>query len=135
MPMWDMRNVDPIDSLRAQQATAAVNGTGVDLQGYEAALCVASFGAVGGTTPSFTLTLQESNDDGGTDPYADVATADLDGDAQPAAVTTSNAAKVKLSYTGAKRYIRWIVKTVTGTSPTLFLCADIDRGHKRHQTK
>lgn len=116
-------NVDIVESLAPASRTAAVNGTGVDLRGYSSAMAVIQAGAAGGTTPSFTFKVQESDDDS---TYADVAAADLDG-GQPAAITAAQAA-VRIGYKGAKRYARVIISAVSGTSPTLLCSAAIVRG-------
>jgi len=120
----DMKsNIDVMESLAPASRTAAVNGTGVDLRGYDSAMVVIQAGAAGGTSPSFTFEVQESDDDS---TYAAVANADLDG-TEP--VVTAAAAAARIGYKGAKRYIRAAITVVSGTSPTLLCSAAIVRGH------
>lgn len=109
------------------RAAAAANGSGVDLQGYDAALAVLRVAALGGTSPTATYKLQESADDS---TYADVAAADLIG-SQPAAF--SAAGQSVLGYKGAKRYLRWRLDALSGTSPTVTAVGIIVRGKARHQ--
>ena len=49
-------------SIVPDQYTAAANGTGVDLLGYDANAIVITRGAFGGTTPTATANLQENAD-------------------------------------------------------------------------
>lgn len=117
-------NLLPTSSIRANAAAAAANGTGVDLRGYDGALAALDVVALGGTSPTATFKLQESDDDS---TYTDVATADLQGGGQPAAV--SAAGLVVRGYSGAKRYLRWRLDALTGTSPTVTASGTIIRGH------
>lgn len=111
-------NIKVFSGILPQSLTAAANGTGVDLQGYDKAAVVFHAGAIGGTTPSFTFAVQESDDN---TTFTDVAAADLQGTAP--VVTTTNAGVTVVGYLGSKRYIRPIAKTVTGTTPTLLASA------------
>jgi len=52
---------------------AAVDGTGVDCAGYETLLAVIEVGLA--TTGNITVKLQESSDNAGSDPYADITSA------------------------------------------------------------
>jgi hypothetical protein len=54
--------IGPAATLDARAVTAAVNGVGVDLAGWNAAMIVISVGTFGGTSPSATLEIQDSND-------------------------------------------------------------------------
>lgn len=116
-------NIDAVNSILPQSLTAAANGTGVDLQDCDRAMVVFHAGAIGGTTPSFTFAVQESDDNS---TFADAAAADLQGTAP--VITTTNAGITEVGYIGAKRYIRAIAKTVTGTSPTLLASAVVVKG-------
>jgi hypothetical protein len=117
--MRDLKsNISVVNSILPQSLTAAANGTGVDLQGADRSVVIFHAGATGGTTPSFTFAVQESDDNS---TFADVAAADLQGTAP--VVTTTNSGMTVVGYVGAKRYIRAIAKTVTGTSPTLLASA------------
>lgn len=120
----DMKsNIDLVESLAPASRTAAVNGTGVDLRGYDSAMVIIQRGAAGGTSPSFTFEVQESDDDS---TYTAVADADLDG-TEP--VVTAAGAAVRIGYKGAKRYLRAAITAVSGTSPTLLCSAAVVRGH------
>lgn len=123
--MRDLKsNIKPMTSIAPQSLTAAANGTGVDLKGYDSAAVVFNAGAIGGTTPSFTFAVQESDDNS---TFTDVAAANLVGSAP--VVTTNNAGVSWVGYAGNKRYIRAIAKTVSGTSPTLLATAVVVLGH------
>lgn len=119
-----VNNVDVVESLAPASRTAAGNGTGVDLRGFESATVIIETGAAGGTTPSFTFEVQESDDDS---TYTAVAAVDLMGDDEP--VVTAAGAPVKIGYKGTKRYLRTAITTVSGTSPTLVCASSVVRGH------
>lgn len=116
-------NIKAVNSLYPQSLTAAANGTGVDLAGFQSAAVVFHAGATGGTTPSFTFAVQESDDNS---TFTDVAAAQLQGTAP--VVTTTNSGMTVVGYLGSKRYIRAIAKTVSGTSPTLLASASVVLG-------
>jgi hypothetical protein len=121
--MRDLKsNIKPVQSLIPATRTAAANGTGVDLAGFNAASVVFSNGAIGGTTPSFTFEVQESDDNAA---FTAVADKDLRG-VEPVITTANQVSQV--SYIGYKRYIRAILKTVAGTTPTLDCAAHIILG-------
>lgn len=119
-------NVSVAQSLVPASRTTTVNGTGVDLAGFDAAVVVLDLGAAGGTTPSFTFEIQESSDNSS---FTAVAAADLDS-GQPAAVT-AGAAVVKVGYRGIKRYLRAAITAATGTTPTLVCSATVLRMNPR----
>jgi hypothetical protein len=125
MASRDVRlELDPQQSVVPQSA-GAVNGTGIDLAGAEAALIILSNGAA--TTP-MTVKIQES--DSLASGYTDVADTDLigmTGNASGVAQTASTI--VKVSYIGAKRFVRVIT---TAGSAALF-DAVVVRAHLRHQ--
>ncbi|WP_373295092.1 hypothetical protein, partial [Streptomyces fuscichromogenes] len=82
MSRTDLKShVNVAQSLVPASRTTTATGTGVDLAGFDAAAVVLDLGAAGGTTPSFTFEIQESNDNS---TFTAVAAADLDG-GQPAA--------------------------------------------------
>lgn len=121
--------LSPVSSVRHDRAAAAANGTGVALAGYEGAVAVLDVAAIGGTgSPTATYKLQESDDDV---TYNDVSTADMMGEAQPAAFGA--AGLVTRGYIGAKKFLRWRLDALTGTSPTVTATGQITRGHARHQ--
>ena len=119
-------NINPAVSIINAVKTAAANGTGVDLQGYEGATVLVDVGAEGDTLSSsvhFEISLEESDDDS---TYTDVAQAGivdgtitaggiflkLDGTAGGNPDTTGGIFRVE--YVGGKRYIR-VVLAKTGT--------------------
>lgn len=112
-----------IESLAPASRTATVNGASADLLGYDSCLVIINRGAAGGTTPSFTFEVQDSDDNSA---FTAVADADLDG-TEP--VVTAAGIPVEIGYRGAKRYVRVAITAVSGTSPTLLCSANILRGH------
>lgn len=139
-------NIVPVVSLAAATRTAAANGTGVDLQGYESATVLVDVGAEGDTLSSsvyFEVSLEESDDDS---TYTDVAQASivdgtissggiflkLDGTANGNPDSTGGIFRV--GYVGNSRYIR-VVLAKTGThSNGTPLGAMVVKGHARHST-
>ena len=139
-------NINPAVSIINAVKTAAANGTGVDLQGYESATVLVDVGAEGDTLSSsvyFELSLEESDDDS---TYTDVAQASivdgtissggiflkLDGTAGGNPDTAGGILRV--GYVGNSRYIRVVIaKTCTHSSGTP-IGAMIVRGHARHST-
>lgn len=123
----DLKNdVNVASSLRPASQAAAVNGAGVDLTGHDGVMVVLDLGAIGGTTPSFTFQVQDSDDNS---TFAAVA-ADFLRDGQPAAFTTGNQV-VRIGYHGVKRYVRVAITAATGTAPTLVCSATVVRGKGR----
>jgi len=119
-------NINPAVSIINAVKTAAANGTGVDLQGYEGATVLVDVGAEGDTLSSsvhFEISLEESDDDS---TYTDVTQAGivdgtisadgiflkLDGTANGNPDTAGEIFRV--GYRGGKRYIR-VVLAKTGT--------------------
>jgi hypothetical protein len=126
--MRDLKsNIKRVSSLAPQSVTAAVNGAGVDLTGFHSAVVSFNCGAIGGTTPSYTFEVQESDDN---TTFTAAADADLRG-VEPV-VTANNAGIFSVGYIGRKRYVRAVAKTVAGTSPTLLCEASITLGHPRN---
>jgi hypothetical protein len=139
-------NIVPVVSLAAATRTAAANGTGVDLQGYESATVLVDVGAEGDTLSSsvyFEVSLEESDDNS---TYTDVAQASivdgtissggiflkLDGTANGNPDSTGGIFRV--GYVGNSRYIR-VVLAKTGThSNGTPLGAMVVKGHARHST-
>ncbi len=111
--------------------TAAENGSGIDLQGFEEATAVVSVGAEGDTLSGsvyFEVSLEHSDDDS---TYTDVVQADivngtidaggiwlkLDGTAGGDPDTAGG--QWQLGYVGGKRYVRLVLaKTGTHTNGT-----------------
>jgi hypothetical protein len=123
--MRDLKsNIKLVQSLAPLNRNAAADGTSVDLSGFNAACVAFTSGAIGGTaSPTFTFEVQESADNVN---FTAVANADLRG-AKPV-VTAANQTST-VSYLGYKRYIRAVLKTVSGTSPTLDCAAAVILGH------
>ena len=143
--MKDMSNsIATAVSLVSAVRTAAANGTGVDLQGYESATLIADVGAEGDTLSSsvyFEISLEHSDDNS---TFTDVTQADivdgtissggiwlkLDGTAGGNPDTAGEIYRV--GYIGGKRYIRGVLaKTGThsnGTPISLFVV----KGNARH---
>jgi hypothetical protein len=122
--MRDLKsNIKPVQSLVPINRTAAANGAGVDLSGFNAACVVFTSGAIGGTAPTFTFEVQESADNA---TFTAVADADLRG-VEPVVIAANQVSTV--GYIGYKRYIRAVLKTVAGTTPTLDCSATVILGH------
>jgi hypothetical protein len=124
MPSRDVRlELDPKATIVPQSIGGAVLGTGVDLAGAEAALIILNAGAA---TAAAVVKVQESDDNS---TFTDVADTDLIGITGNAAGFTATASTVqKISYVGAKRYVR--VATTTATAA--LLAAEVVRAHLRH---
>ena len=96
------------------------NGSTVDLVNADGrCFAIQHIGAVGGTSPSLTGKIQESDDDS---TWTDVSGATF------TAVTASNSLQV-VSFDRAKRYVRHH-RTASGTSPTFILGAVIGEQKK-----
>lgn len=123
--MRDLKsNIKPVQSLIPLNRNAASNGAGVDTLGFNSASMVVAGGAIGGTaSPTFTFELQESADN---TTFNAVAAADMRG-TNP--VITAGSVVSQVGYIGNKRYLRAILKTVSGTTPTLDCSANIILGH------
>lgn len=122
----DLANhINPTYSLLPASRTTTANGTGVDLAGFDAAAVVIEAGAAGGTTPSFTFEVQDSDDNA---TFAPVAAEFLDG-TEP--VITASTSITKLGYHGIKRYLRVAITAASGTTPTLLCSALVVRGKGR----
>lgn len=127
-------NIVPANSIINAVKTAAANGTGVDLQGYESAMIVVSVGAEGDTLAAnlnFQVSLEHSDDNS---TYTDCVQAEiidgtiaadgvfliLDGTGT-AGSSDGNPDSVGgtwwIGYVGGKRYIR-VVIAKTGTHST-----------------
>ena len=139
-------NISPAVSLAVAVRTAAANGTGVDLQGYESATALVDVGAEGDTLSSsvfFEVSLEHSDDDS---TYTDVAQADIiDGtiasggiflklDGTAGGDPDSAGGIFRVGYVGGKRYLRAVLaKTGTHSNGTP-LGVMIVKGQARHST-
>jgi len=143
--MKDLSNsISPAVSLAAAVRSAAANGTGVDLQGYESATVLVDVGAEGDTLSSsvhFEISLEESDDDS---TYTDVEQAGIvDGtissggiflklDGSTGGDPDTAGGIFRVGYVGGKRYIRVVIaKTGTHSNGTP-IGAMVVRGHARH---
>ena len=112
MTVRDIKNnIDSAATLDpALRATGTSNGTGVDLQGYNAAMVVVHFGAY--TNGTHTPSLEHSDDNAS---YSAVQAAELEGSftaiSGAAAGTTQ-----RVGYKGSKRYIRAVMTVVSGAT-------------------
>ena len=137
-------NINPAVSIISAVRTAAVNGSGVDLQGYESATVLVDVGAEGDTLSSsvhFEISLEHSDDNS---TFTDVAQADimdgtissggiflkLDGTAGGNPDTTGGIFRV--GYRGGKRYIRVVLAKTGSHSNGTPIGAMVVRGHARH---
>lgn len=122
-------NIELGNSIINAVKTAAENGSGIDLQGFEEATAVVSVGAEGDTLSGsvyFEVSLEHSDDDS---TYTDVVQADivngtiaaggiwlkLDGTTGGDPDTTGG--QWQVGYVGGKRYVR-LVLAKTGTHST-----------------
>ena len=145
--MRDLSNNLVIDnSLINAVKTAAANGTGVDLQGYESALAVVSVGAEGDTLSSsiyFEVSLEHSDDNS---TYTDCVQADIvDGTIAAGGIwlkldgtTDGNpdtaGGQWQVGYVGGKRYVRLVLaKTGTHSNGTP-ISGVVVKGNARHSS-
>lgn len=117
----------------ASQADPAlpVNGTGVDLAGYDAAMAVIDTGTITGAGGTLTFEVQESSDNV---TFTAVADADLDG-TEPAVAAANDNTVYEIGYRGIKRYLRVSITAKAGTTPTMPCSATIVRGKARKLPK
>lgn len=120
----DLKNAIDIEQHIAPAAYTATQtpGSGVDLTGFEEATVVLDVGAV--TDGSFTIEVQESDDDS---TYTAVADADLGG-TEPSSLTANTV--TTLAYYGNARYIR-VVATDGGTADAAFGVSVIKSGARK----
>ncbi|MGM0882604.1 MAG: hypothetical protein ACQEXQ_16375 [Bacillota bacterium] len=103
--------------------TASLNGTGVDLQGFEAATIVLHVGTI--TDGTHAVAAQESDDN---TTFTAVAAADLIGTLSNLATNTNQ----RVGYKGTKRYVR-VATTVSGATTGGVYGALVIRGLARKQ--
>ncbi len=109
----------------AARTVGTANGTGVDLAGFEGALVVFTMGAL--TDGVHAPSVEESDTLGSG--YTAVAAADL---VAVVALVNMTANTVQaVAYRGAKRYIRAVIATTTGTVGALS-AAQVFKGYPRH---
>lgn len=112
-------------SLTPDQMTAAANGAGVDLLGFDENVISIVTGAFGGTTPTATFKVQHSADN---TTFSDVADVELDGvTGNGAGVALAASSVVTAAYIGNRRFVRVILAAVGGTSPVIRVGASVVR--------
>jgi len=118
--MKDLKSlISTVQSLAPAARTATANGSSANLQGYNSAVAVVSFGVV--TDGTHTPKLQESSDNS---TFTDVAAADQNGSF---AAGTSNSIQ-RVGYIGALQYVR-VVMTISGATTGAVSAAEIIEGH------
>jgi hypothetical protein len=145
--MFDLANNIAIAlSYKGTTTTAAANGTGVDLQGYESAALGIITGAEGDTLSGsvfFEISLEHSDDDS---TYTDVAQADITNgtiasggiwlkmDGTSGGDPDSAGLVSLVGYVGGKRYIRGVIeKTGTHSNGTI-LSMFVIKGNAIHSS-
>lgn len=128
--MKDIYNdLSVVSTLRCDRRGTALEGTGVDLQGYIGALAVMNVAAIAGTdTPTATFVLEESV--ASASGFTAVAEGDILGGAGQ--FTAAAAGLVVRGYKGTKRYLRWSLTALGGTDPLASGTGEITRGLARH---
>lgn len=116
-------------SLAPAARTASANGTGVDLQGFDAAVVVVETGTI--TDGTHTIEVQESDELASG--YTAVADADLQG-TEPAIGGPDDNKVYEIGYLGTKRYVR-VAVTVAGATTGGVYAAHVVRGRPRKQPK
>lgn len=120
---------DSVSAALTQNPTvknATVNGTGVDLKGYETALAVVQFGTW--TDGTHTPSLEESDDNSA---FTAVAAADLEGSFTAVSAGGGSNTIQQVGYKGRKRYVR-VKMTIAGATTGAGSSASILRGRPRH---
>ena len=117
--MRDLKsNLQTVTSLAPAARTASANGTGVDLQGFDAALISFVVGTI--TDGTHTPSIEESADNS---VFSAVVAADLIGSLAVLASSTNQS----IGYRGGKRYVR-AVSTVSGATTGGVYAAVVTRG-------
>ena len=112
-------------SIAPDQYTAAANGAGVDLNGFDGNVIEIVTGAWGGTTPTATAQIQESADNA---TWTAVADSNLDGiTGNAASFALAATSIVEIGYLNTKRYVRVAITAVGGTTPVIRAAANVLR--------
>lgn len=116
---------DVAQSIGPASLTAATDGTGVDLQGFDGAMCIVEAGdTLANADNTFDFVLQESDDNSA---FSAVNARDLVG--SNLQVNDGNKGTTqRQGYIGTKRYLRWRLDAVGGTGPSVTACASVVRG-------
>ncbi|WP_157519039.1 hypothetical protein [Herbidospora mongoliensis] len=130
--MRDLRNniaaVVSLPPANRSDPSLPINGTGVDLSGYNGALVLINVGTIGGSaSPSQTFEVQDSDDNA---TFTAVADAFLDG-AEPVVAAANDEQLHVIGYLGIKRYIRVAITAKVGTTPALIADAIVLRNGSR----
>lgn len=117
--MRDIKStLEQFQSLTPAARTASANGSSANLQGYNAAMALVSFGVI--TDGTHTPKLQESSDNS---TFTDVAATDLNG----AFVVGVASSVQRVGYIGALQYVR-VVMTISGATTGAVSSAEILAG-------
>ena len=120
---------DVVVSLAGTARIATANGTGVDLQPYNAGTIVVV--PVSWTDGTHALTVQESDDNS---TFTNVAAGQLDGTMPTLSGAGGVSTISRVGYLGTKRYIR-VVSTVSGATTGAVYAAMVLRGSPRRMPK
>ncbi len=121
-----------LEAFRAVAVGGAVAGQIVDTQGYESIFIAVAVGALFNSDNTFTVVFEDGNDSGLSDAAAVVA-GDIIGTSPATIDNTLDLGSFRFGYKGNKRYIRWGISAVGGTTPDAPIAAVAVLGHKRHQ--
>lgn len=112
MTVRDIKNnIDSASTLEpALRATGTANGTGVDLQGYGAAMVVVHFGAY--TNGTHTPSLEHSDDNSS---FSAASASDMDGSFTAVSASAAGTTQ-RVGYRGSKRYIRAVMTVASGAT-------------------
>ncbi len=117
-----LANVSPGFCILPQAIAADVDGTGVEVRGFEEVEVQIAVGLY--TDGTFTLLVEESADDV---TYTTVAAGDLDGSVPVLSASTDNQIH-RVGYMGSSRYVRLTVAEPTSPNPTgVVLACTIER--------
>jgi len=124
----NLKRLSTVNSIPFISRTATVNGSGVDLKGYESATLVATMGAWAGNQGTWVFTTGESDDN------STFTTVDADVDiigTEPTLSGQINRVFGEWGYKGTSRYIR-ATATLTGGGTATYFGVNVVRGSKRH---
>ncbi|MDD3182363.1 MAG: hypothetical protein PHD48_06130 [Alphaproteobacteria bacterium] len=120
------RNTKPMPSLApVARVTGTLNGTGVDLRGYDSASIIVSFGAY--TDGTHMPSVEHSTDNA---TFTAVSESDLDGSFAVVSSAAGANTVQSVGYLGAHRYVR-VVMTVAGATTGALSAAQVLMGHPR----
>jgi hypothetical protein len=120
-------NIDVAHSLAPTVGTGSRTGTGVDILGYDGAVCVVHFGAY--TDGTHTAKLQDSSDN---TTFSDVSSSNLLGSFTGISATGSSNTTQRVGYIGGARYVRAFI-TASASTVIAGSAATIVRGLANRQ--